>query len=64
MEILSGIRTLESISFYGCPGVTDAGVRMLARIPELRELTVSGPKITSACAAAFPSTVKARFTDE
>jgi Leucine-rich repeat (LRR) protein len=63
MEILSGILSLEEISFYGCPAVTNAGVVMLARLPRLQELAATGPKITSACAAAFPPRVKTRFSE-
>ncbi|HZO85698.1 MAG TPA: hypothetical protein VFC26_10805 [Verrucomicrobiae bacterium] len=63
MEILSRIRSLEEISFYGCPAVTNAGVMALAQLPRLRKLEVSGPKITSACAAAFPPHVRTRFSD-
>lgn len=63
MEVLSRMDSLESISFYGCPSVTNAGVMALARLPRLRELTVSGPMINSACAVAFPGHVKTRFSD-
>jgi Leucine-rich repeat (LRR) protein len=63
MEVLSRMDSLESISFYGCPSVTNAGVMALARLPRLRELTVSGPNINSACAATFPAHVKAKFSD-
>jgi Leucine-rich repeat (LRR) protein len=63
MEILSRIHSLEEISFYGCPAVTNAGVMALAQLPRLRKLEVSGPQITSACAAVFPSHVKTRFSD-
>jgi hypothetical protein len=63
MEILSRILSLEEISFYGCPAVTNAGVVALARLPRLRKLEVSGPKITSACATAFSPHVKTRFSD-
>jgi hypothetical protein len=45
-EILAGMPSLERVSFYGCPGVTDAGVAALARLPRLREVDISGPNIT------------------
>jgi hypothetical protein len=61
MELLSQISSLEDICFYGCPAVTDAGVKALARLPHLRRLDASGPQITSACAAAFPMSVQTRF---
>ena len=34
MEILSKMTSLERISFYGCAGVTNAGVSALARLPQ------------------------------
>jgi ankyrin repeat protein len=58
MEILSRMTSLEEISFYGCAGVTNAGVTMLASIPRLREVRVAGPQITRECAAAFPAGVR------
>jgi hypothetical protein len=64
MQLLSNIRSLEDISFYGCPAVTDAGVVMLARLPRLRRLEATGQQITSACEAAFSARVKTRFTED
>jgi hypothetical protein len=64
MQLLSNIRSLEDISFYGCPVVTDAGVVMLARLPRLRRLEATGPQITSACQAAFSARVKTWFTED
>src|SRR5438552_260081 len=55
---LSKLTSLEEISFYGCPGVTNAGVAALARLPRLRQVKVSGPQITTECAAAFPALVQ------
>src|SRR5205085_12561335 len=46
MEILARMPSLERISFYGCPGVTNAGVAKLAALPRLRGLEISGPQIT------------------
>jgi hypothetical protein len=57
MKVLSGMPSLEQISFYGCPAVTNAGVISLAGLPRLRELHVSGSQITRDCAAAFPAHV-------
>ncbi len=58
MEVLGGMLSLEQISFYGCPAVTDAGVVALSGLPRLRELQVSGPQITRECVAAFPARVR------
>jgi hypothetical protein len=53
MEILSRMSSLEHISFYGCDGVTNAGVAKLAALPRLREVQVAGRQITAEAAAAF-----------
>ena len=60
-EILSGINSLEDVEIVGCPGVTDAGVAQLARLPRLRDLSVSGQRISSAVVEAFPPGVKVRW---
>jgi hypothetical protein len=62
LEILATMRSLESIQFYGCPGVTDAGVAALASAPSLRELQVSGPKLTRACTAGFPARIRVEYS--
>jgi Leucine Rich repeat len=41
-EILSGIPSLEEITFDTCMGVTDRGIAALERLPRLRALHVSG----------------------
>ena len=58
MQILSGMLSLERIAFYGCAGVTNAGVTALAGLPHLREVEISGPQITPECAVAFPASVR------
>ncbi|HKR56395.1 MAG TPA: hypothetical protein VJS20_08840, partial [Gemmatimonadales bacterium] len=40
--LLSGMDSLERITFSGCNGITDAGLASLARLPRLRELRASG----------------------
>src|SRR6266852_5132838 len=40
-EILSGMSSLEEITFDTCAGLTNAGIGALARLPRLRELRVS-----------------------
>jgi hypothetical protein len=60
-EILSGIQALEEVEIYGCPGVTDAGVRQLARLPRLREVKISGQSVSASVADAFPPGVKVRW---
>jgi hypothetical protein len=56
-ELLSGMDSLERITFGTCHGLTDAGVGRLARLPRLRALRVSGRGITSAVLKAFPPRV-------
>lgn len=60
-EILSGIASLEEVEIVGCPGVTDAGVARLARLPRLREVGVSGQQISSSVVEAFPPGVRVRW---
>jgi Leucine-rich repeat (LRR) protein len=58
-EILSGIQSLEEITFDCCAGLTNVGVTTLARLPRLRELHVGGmPRVTAAVVAAFPPHVR------
>lgn len=56
-EVLSGLDSLERITFDACHGLTNAGVARLARLPKLRELRVSGRQITSDVVGMFPSGV-------
>jgi len=63
LELLSQINSLEEITIYGCPSLTNAGVVALARLPRLRTLKITGPKVTSACASAFPPHVDTQFRD-
>jgi hypothetical protein len=60
-EILSRIDALEEVEIYGCPGVTDAGITRLARLPRLREVKVSGQHVSAGVAEAFPPGVKVRW---
>ena len=58
-ELLSGMPSLEEITFDSCAGLTDAGIASLARLPRLRELRVGGmPNVTRGVAAAFNDSVK------
>jgi len=61
-EILSGMPSLEEITFDTCTGLTDAGVGALARLPRLRRVSVSGMRgVTSAVASAFDPRVEVRY---
>ncbi len=53
-EILSGMQSLESITFDSCAGLTNAGIAALAKLPNLRELKLSGMRgVTPDVRAAF-----------
>jgi hypothetical protein len=58
-EILSGMPSLEEVTFDSCAGLTNEGIGALARLPKLRDLRVSGmPKVTAEVAATFPPRVR------
>ena len=53
--------SLEEITFDSCAGLTNAGIRHLARLPRLRDLSVGGmPRVTAEVAVAFPPQVRFR----
>jgi Leucine-rich repeat (LRR) protein len=56
-ELLSRMNSLERITFDTCHGLTNAGVARLARLPNLRELRVSGRQITTDVVGMFPPRV-------
>jgi hypothetical protein len=61
-ELLSGMSSLEAVTFDSCAGLTDAGIALLARLPRLRELHVGGmPNVTRDVRAAFGPSVKVHF---
>lgn len=56
--ILSGMPSLEEITFDTCTQLTDIGVSALARLPRLRHLRLSGmPRVTADVVAGFPTHV-------
>jgi hypothetical protein len=61
-EVLSGMDSLERVTFDGCHGLTNAGVARLARLPRLRELRVSGKGVTSDIVEAFPARTTVFYT--
>jgi hypothetical protein len=61
-RLLSTIDSLESIVLDTCAGVSTAGIASLARLPRLRELSVSGmPLVTRDVTSAFPAGVRVRY---
>lgn len=61
-ELLSRMTSLEEVTFDKCAGVTNAGISSLARLPRLRELRVSGQRITSGVVDGFGSDVQVHFS--
>ena len=61
-ELLSGMASLERITFDACHGLTDAGVARLARLPRLRLLRVSGRGTSAQVADAFPPGVTVHWS--
>ena len=63
LEILSRMQSLESLEFWTCSGITNAGVALLASLPALREISVDGCRqVTRDALAAFPAHVRARHS--
>jgi len=63
LEILSRMRSIESLEFWNCAGITNAGVRLLSALPALREISVDGCRqVTGDALAAFPAHVRARHS--
>lgn len=62
-ELLSGMDTLEQVTFSACSRLTNAGVARLARLPRLRELDLGGmPRVTREVAALFPPGVRVSYS--
>jgi hypothetical protein len=61
-EVLSGMDSLERITFDACHGLTNAGVARLARLPRLRELRVSGNGVTTEVVGAFSPQISVLHT--
>jgi hypothetical protein len=62
LEILSRMTTLEKLEFWETAGVTDAGMAALARLPNLREFSISGvPRVTRQGVAVFPAHVRVDY---
>ena len=63
LEILGRMSSLESIQFYDCAGITNAGVTLLASLPRLREITVEGsPNVTRDGMSVFPGAVRVNYS--
>ena len=62
LEILSRMESLERLEFYACPGITNAGIARLARLPRLREVGLESiTAVTNEVVRRFPATVHVRY---
>jgi hypothetical protein len=62
LELLGQMLSLESIEFYECAGITNAGIGLLVGLPRLREVTIGGsPGVTREGAAVFPASVRVNY---
>ncbi|MGE5927479.1 MAG: hypothetical protein ACM357_09000 [Gemmatimonadota bacterium] len=60
--LLSRMETLEEVTFDSCAALTDAGIAMLAALPRLQALRVSGIRgVTREVVRAFGSKVKVAY---
>ncbi|HET8774669.1 MAG TPA: hypothetical protein VFP80_12780, partial [Thermoanaerobaculia bacterium] len=59
LAILAAMDSLERLTFWETQHLTDAGVRRLARLPHLRELSLEGlPHVTANVLPEFPVDVQ------
>src|SRR5262249_7090023 len=62
LEVLGRMNSLESIEFYECAGISNAGIALLTGLPRLREISVGGsPNITREGMAVFPAAVHVNY---
>lgn len=62
LEILGRMSTLESVEFYQCKGITDAGLVHLATLPRLRRIELGElPGVTLEGTSVFPPSVRVRY---
>ena len=63
LALLSGMRSLEEVSFEGCKWITDAGFGLLANLPRLREVSIGNcPRVTRTGLSAFPAAVRVDYS--
>lgn len=63
LEILGKMDSLETLEFWQCAGVTDAGVANLTRLPRLRQLEIyNSPKVSRAIMGLFPEGVRVCYS--
>ena len=59
--LLSRMESLERVTFDSCHNLTNAGIAQLACLPRLRELRVSGRRLTADVAQGFGDGVNVQF---
>lgn len=63
LAILAGMTSLERIELHHCKGITDKGVRALAALPALRELSIEGSRtVTRSALDGFAPSVRVRYS--
>jgi hypothetical protein len=63
LEILSRLDSLETVEFWACAGITDAGVALLAALPKLKELRLHGlPGVTPAILDRLPRRIQVKYS--
>jgi hypothetical protein len=62
LEVLAGMDSLERLQFHDCRRITNAGMRHLAALPSLREVTLEyNRNITRTGASVFPPRVRVKY---
>ena len=62
LEMLSRIKSLETMTFEGCKFISDAGVPFLTTLPRLREISIGGcPKVTRSGVTGFANSVRVKY---
>jgi ankyrin repeat protein len=63
LEILGRMTSLETLEFWNCAGITNSGARLLASLPNLRDVTFEGCRqMTSDVKGLFPAHVRVRHS--
>lgn len=63
LGVLARMDTLESVEFWACAGITNAGVAALARLPHLRKVVLDGlPGVTAEARGFFGEAVRVTYT--
>lgn len=61
-QILSSMNSLEKITFDACNNLTNAGIASLARLPNLRELRISGNALTPEVKKSFGQRITVHYS--